>query len=64
MSSIIRTSGCIISVDTKKDETHCFGAFRSLSRAKRKGRGEVIEGRDIVVEGKEIDNQPQGKMKN
>ena len=35
-----------------------------LGRAKRKGGGEVIDGKYIVVDGKETDNQPQGKMIN
>ena len=46
----------VLSLLTKKDETSCFGVFRSLGWAKQKGGGKVIEGKDV-------DNQAQEIMK-
>ena len=63
-SSIIHTNGSTIKVATKEDEPQRFEAFRMLGRAKRKLWGEVIEGKEIVVERKDICDQPQGKHKN
>ena len=63
LSSTIRTNGCTIKVDTKKDETQRFEVLRWLGRAKR-GGGEIIECKEIVVEGKDNDNHVRGQMRN
>ena len=63
MSSIIRTSGCIISVDTKKDETRCFGAFRSLSRAKRKEGMKLSKVERLLSKVKRLIISPKAKRK-
>ena len=62
VSPIIRTNGFPIKVDTKKDATRRFEVFRGSVEENSRG-GEVIECKEIAVEGKEIDNQVQGKMR-
>ena len=52
--SIIRTNGCTINVDTKKDETNVSESFVCSVEQKTKGGGEVIqviELKEIVIEG-------------
>ena len=54
ISSIIRTNGCTINVDTKKDETNVSESFVCSVEQKTKGGGEVIqviELKEIVIEG-------------
>ena len=53
LSSIIRTNGCTIKVDTKKDEHNVWKYFVCSVEQNERG-GEVIECKEIVVEGKEI----------
>ena len=63
LSSIVRTNGCAIKVGTKKDE-HNVSKYFVCSVEQNERGGEVIECKEIVVEGKEINNQVQGKIRN
>ena len=53
LSSTIRTNGCTIKVDTKKD-AHNVSKYFVCSVEQNERGGEVIECKEIVVEGKEI----------